>query len=154
VTSQTSITRYFASAAETWGGMTVLADALRRNPSAPVTVLRIQSGLNRATVIPLGVMGDESKRTVLSLPIGPDNYETHGRSEPRRLGAWKGVLRRPRRSLTQVWSGSVKSSLGTRPIVDELSDVAGAGLRLAGGASAGRAGAPHTDGRQHRKRES
>jgi hypothetical protein len=128
------ITRYFASAAETWGGMTVLADALRRNPTAPVTVLRMQNGLNRARD-PLGVMGDESKRTVLSLPIGPDNYEILVGANPV-VWALEGVLG----AIGALDAGVVgigEVLAGDQTVLDELSEVAGAGLRLAGGALLG-----------------
>ena len=128
------ITRYFASAAETWGGMTVLADALRRNPTAPLNVLRMQNGLNR-TRDPLGVMGDESKRTVLSLPIGPNNYELLVGANPV-VWALEGVLG----AIGALDAGVVgvgEVLAGDQTVLDELSDVAGAGLRLAGGALLG-----------------
>jgi hypothetical protein len=128
------ITRYFASAAETWGGMTALADALRRNPSVPMNALRIQSGLNRNRD-PLGIMGDESKRTLLSLPIGVNDYELMVGSNPS-VWALEGVLG----TLGAIDAGLVgvgEVIAGDKPIVDELGDVAGAGLRLAGGALLG-----------------
>ena len=125
-----AVTRYFASAADTWGGMTVLADALRRNPTAPVNVLRMQNALNR-TRDPLGVMGDESKRTVLSLPIGPQGYELMVGSNPV-VWALEGVLG----TLGAIDAGVVgvgEVIAGDQTVLDELGDVAGAGLRLAGG---------------------
>jgi hypothetical protein len=128
------ITRYFASAAETWGGMTALADALRRNPSVPMNALRIQSGLNRNRD-PLGIMGDESKRTLLSLPIGVNDYELMVGANPS-VWALEGVLG----TLGAIDAGLVgvgEVIAGDKPIVDELGDVAGAGLRLAGGALLG-----------------
>ena len=128
------ITRYFASAAETWGGMTVLADALRRNPTAPMNVLRMQNGLNRSRD-PLGVMGDESKRTVLSLPIGPNSYELLVGANPV-VWALEGVLG----AIGALDAGVVgigEVLAGDQTVLDELSDVAGAGLRLAGGALLG-----------------
>jgi hypothetical protein len=124
------ITRYFASAAETWGGMTALADALRRNPTAPMNALRIQNGLNR-TRDPLGVMGDESKRTVLSLPIGVNDYELMIGANPA-VWALEGVLG----TIGALDAGVVgvgEVLAGDKTILNELGDVASAGLRLAGG---------------------
>ena len=131
-TGQTAdaITRYFASAAETWGGMIALRDALRRNPTVPMDALRMQNFMNR-TRDPLGVMGDESKRTVLSLPIGANNYELMVGSNPV-VWAMEGVLG----TIGAIDSGIVgvrEVLAGDKPIADELGDVAGAGLRLAGG---------------------
>ena len=128
------VTKYFASAADTWGGMTVLADALRRNPTAPMSVLRMQNGLNR-TRDPLGVMGDESKRTVLSLPIGPNSYELMVGANPV-VWALEGFLG----TIGAIDSGIVgvgEVLAGDKTVLDELGDVAGAGLRFAGGALLG-----------------
>lgn len=125
-----TITKYFASAAETYGGMVALADTLRRNPSLPMNALRMQNGLNR-TRDPLGVMGDESKRALLSLPIGPNEYELMVGANPV-VWALEGVLG----TIGAIDAGVVgvgEVFAGDQPVLDELGDVAGAGLRLAGG---------------------
>lgn len=125
-----NITLYFASAAETYGGMLALKDALLRNPSLPMNALRMQNGLNR-TRDPLGVMGDESKRAVLSLPIGPNEYELMVGANP---VVW--ALESALGTIGALDSGVVgvrEVFAGDQPILDELGDVAGAGLRLAGG---------------------
>jgi len=125
-----NITTYFASAAETYGGMVALKDALLRNPSLPMNALRMQNGLNR-TRDPLGVMGDESKRAVLSLPVGPNEYELMVGANP---VVW--ALESALGTIGALDSGVVgirEVFAGDQPILDELGDVAGAGLRLAGG---------------------
>jgi hypothetical protein len=125
-----TITNYFASAAETYGGMVALADTLRRNPSLPVNALRMQNGLNRRRD-PLGMMGDESKRALLSLPVGPNEYELMVGTNPV-VWALESVLG----TIGAIDAGVVgvgEVFAGDKPVLDELGDVAGAGLRLVGG---------------------
>jgi len=125
-----TITNYFASAAETYAGMFALADTLRRNPSLPMNALRMQNGLNR-TRDPLGVMGDESKRTLFSLRIGPTDYELMTGANPA-VWALENVLG----SIGAIDAGYVgvrEVLAGDETIINELGDAASFGLRFAGG---------------------
>ena len=124
------ITNYFASAAETYAGMFAIADTLRRNPSLPMSVLRMQNGLNRRND-PLGMMGDESKRTLLSLRIGEKDYDLMVGANPV-VWAMENVLG----TIGALDAGVVgvrEVLAGDQPIIDELGDAASVGLRFAGG---------------------
>jgi hypothetical protein len=125
-----NITNYFASAAETWAGMLAIRDTLRRNPSLPMNVLRMQNGLNR-TRDPLGMMGDESKRALVSLPIGGKDYELMVGANPV-VWALENVLGIIG-ALDSGYVGVGEVLSGDLPVIEGLGDVAAAGLQLAGG---------------------